>query len=86
MYQKVGVLRQCQELLISHEIKNKNNATNLIIKEGKIEYRKVYFQYQKSNALFYDKSIIINAKEKIGLVGFSGSGKTTFANLITRIY
>jgi ATP-binding cassette subfamily B protein len=36
--------------------------------------------------IFQNKSIIIQGKQKIGLVGFSGSGKTTFVNLITRLY
>jgi ATP-binding cassette subfamily B protein len=86
MYEKIGVVSQCQTLLVPHEIQDKENAVKLIIIEGKIEYKKVYFQYQKNKNLFYNKSICIKGKEKIGLVGFSGSGKTSFANLITRIY
>jgi ATP-binding cassette subfamily B protein len=86
MYEKIGVVSQCQTLLVPHEIQDKENAVKLIITEGKIEYKKVYFQYQKNKNLFYNKSICIKGKEKIGLVGFSGSGKTSFANLITRIY
>jgi ATP-binding cassette subfamily B protein len=86
MYEKFGVFKQSQELLTPHEIKDKKDAENLIIKQGKIEYKKVYFQYQLNTYLFSNKSIIIEGKQKVGLVGFSGSGKTTFANLITRIY
>lgn len=37
-------------------------------------------------AIFQNKSIVIPGKQKVGLVGFSGSGKTTFVNLITRLY
>ncbi len=37
-------------------------------------------------AIFQNKSILISGKQKVGLVGFSGSGKTTFVNLITRLY
>jgi ATP-binding cassette, subfamily B, bacterial len=35
---------------------------------------------------FKNKSITILPKEKVGLVGFSGSGKTTFAHLILRFF
>ena len=40
----------------------------------------------KKPGIFQNKSILIPGKQKIGLVGFSGSGKTTFVNLITRLY
>jgi len=86
MYEKLGMFTQCQKLLVGYDIKDKENEKALEIKEGKIEYKKVHFQYQKNKNLFYNKSMIIQGKEKIGLVGFSGSGKTSFANLITRIY
>jgi ATP-binding cassette subfamily B protein len=45
----------------------------------------VSFGYN-SQLLFENLSVEINSKEKIGLVGCSGSGKTTFCNLILRLY
>ena len=36
--------------------------------------------------VFNNKSIIIDAHQRVGLVGFSGSGKTTFASMIARLY
>src|SRR5262249_54103022 len=42
--------------------------------------------YMKGKSLFKDKSLLIQAGEKIGLVGFSGSGKTTFVHLILRYF
>ena len=36
--------------------------------------------------VFNEKSVKIAGKQKIGLVGSSGSGKSTFANLIIRLY
>lgn len=61
---------------------------DILISEGKIEFKNVYFQHNnsenKSESFFNDKNIIINARERIGLVGYSGAGKTTFANLILR--
>ncbi len=86
LYENLGIFTQCRKLLVGYDIKDKENAKDLEIKEGKIEYNQVHFQYQKSKNLFKNKSIIINGGTKIGLVGFSGSGKTSFANLITRIY
>ena len=31
-------------------------------------------------------SVVISSRSKVGLVGFSGSGKTSFTNLLTRLY
>jgi ATP-binding cassette subfamily B protein len=51
-----------------------------------IEFDQVCFNYQSSNALFVNQSIKIESGQKVGLVGFSGGGKTTFVNLILRLY
>lgn len=49
-------------------------------------FNKVHFRYKKASSIFTDKSIVINPGEKVGLVGFSGSGKSTFVNLILRFF
>jgi ABC-type multidrug transport system fused ATPase/permease subunit len=61
------------------------NAKPLKLKNGLIEFKNVTFNYSNNN-LFKNKTVTINSKEKVGLVGFSGSGKTSFVNLITRLY
>lgn len=66
------------------EILDSKNAKELIIKNGKIEFKKVCFQHSSSNFKFTSLSLTFNPKQKIGLVGFTGSGKTTFVNLLLR--
>jgi ATP-binding cassette subfamily B protein len=69
------------DLIDSHDSKN------IDISKGEIEFQNVDFAYQKSNKLiFHNLSIKIQAGKKIGLVGYSGSGKSTFINLILRLY
>lgn len=53
---------------------------------GNIIFKNVWFQYDGHPPLFKDKSININAGEKIAIVGHSGSGKSTFINLILGLY
>lgn len=73
-------------LVLNKEIKIKNTADkNLIISGGKIDFKNVSFSFEK-NVIFNDISLHIPAKQKVGLVGFSGSGKTTFINLLLRLY
>ena len=54
---------------------------------GRIEYRQVGFRYPVSNApVLDDVSFRIEPGETLALVGASGSGKTTAANLLPRFY
>ena len=53
----------------------------------KIEFQKVAFKYPgTSNYILKDCSFVINAGEKIGLIGTNGAGKSTILNLIFRFY
>ena len=54
---------------------------------GNIEYSHVHFAYSKSNdKALHDVSFSIKAGQTVALVGRSGSGKTTIANLLPRFY
>ena len=44
------------------------------------------FNIAAKNLLFQNNSVQIKAGQKVGLVGRSGSGKTTFVNLILRLF
>jgi ATP-binding cassette subfamily B protein len=82
-----GKIRQAlQVLLTSSCIQDKPNATSLVVYKGTISFNNVTFGYTKTEALFHQKTVHIAARQKIGLVGYSGSGKTTFINLIARLY
>lgn len=68
------------------EITDKANAKNLECTHGKIQFSNVKFHYKGTEPLFQNKSIDIDSGQKIGLVGYSGGGKSTFVNLIMRLY
>ena len=44
------------------------------------------FHYATGVSLFNDKSVVIAPGQKVGLVGYSGAGKSTFVNLILGVY
>lgn len=86
LFEQVGIFNQSLSLFYNHDILDKKDAKILSVSTPTIEFKNVTFQYQRNNNIFRNKSVKIEAFQKVGLVGFSGSGKTTFTNLITRLY
>jgi len=85
--QAVGKCKQSlNRLIVPQEIKDKKEAPNLVITKGKITFEGVKFHYKGTEPLFQNKSVMIEAGQKVGLVGYSGSGKSTFVNLILRLF
>ena len=80
------IIQALKDIFNGPEILDIPDAGMLQITKGKILFDKVKFHYKDTKALFHDKSIIIEPGQKVGLVGYSGSGKSTFVNLILRLY
>lgn len=85
--EELGMCKQALSIITQPiTIKDAREATPLIVTRGEIVFDKVHFHYLKEQRLFTDKSIVIRPGEKVGLVGVSGSGKSTFVNLILRFF
>jgi ATP-binding cassette subfamily B protein len=62
-------------------------APDLAVTAGRISFQDVTFQYAGHPTPLYNHlTLTIRAGERVGLVGHSGSGKTTFVKLIQRLY
>ena len=69
------------------EIADHPGARALERSRGHIELRGVGFKYPKSNEwILRDLNLIIEPGETVGIVGRTGSGKTTLAYLLPRLY
>ncbi len=66
-------------------IKNNENPVKKEI-EGNIEFSDVVFQYNDDKIILDNISFKIKQGQKVAIVGETGSGKTTIANLIARFY
>lgn len=70
----------------SHEIVDQPDAPALQVTRGEIEFDDVSFTYKEGLPVFENLSVTIAPKQQVGLVGFSGSGKSTFVNLMLRLF
>ncbi|AIF43904.1 ABC transporter ATP-binding protein [Virgibacillus sp. SK37] len=67
-------------------VKEKENAHRFKTMEGTIEFDKVRFAYNEKRIALHDISLEIKKGQTVALVGHTGSGKSTIANLISRFY
>ncbi len=89
MYQQGTVsLRRLNEIFeIQPEIKDEQADVSIDTLPGKLEIKNLSFQYQPNLPfIFKDLSISVPQGKTLAVVGKTGSGKTTFLELLTRVY
>src|SRR6185312_3769336 len=90
MLEFIKVVGTCNEALsfiqVPHEITNAADAAPLVVTHGEIKFQNLSFKYPSSNALLFNNlNVTIHPGERVGLVGYSGGGKSTFIKLILRL-
>lgn len=80
------IIQSLRTLKVIPEIEDNPDAKILKVTKGNITFDNVKFHYKGTDPLFENKSIEILSGQKVGLVGYSGSGKSTFVNLILRLF
>ena len=86
----VASSRRVKEVLNTEiDIQDREDANSaLCVNEGKIEFKNVNFKYHEESYDYILKNInlTINPGETVGIIGSTGSGKTTLVHLIPRLY
>ena len=75
-----------ETLAVTPEIVDAKDAKKLNIKKATISFKNVGFAYKSSRQIFDNLNVEIKGGEKVGLVGASGAGKSTFIKLLSRYF
>jgi ATP-binding cassette subfamily B multidrug efflux pump len=87
LFENIGIVHDGMAMLSAQqEVNDRNDAGALVARKGGIDFDAIRFHYGKGQGVIEDLSLAIKPGEKIGLVGRSGAGKTTLANLLLRFY
>jgi ATP-binding cassette, subfamily B, multidrug efflux pump len=91
LFEDFGVVKDGVDTIArDHSVRDEPNAKNLIVSRGKIEFETLHFNYGKpvedGREIISGLNLTIQPGEKVGLVGRSGAGKSTIANLLLRFY
>jgi ATP-binding cassette subfamily B protein len=83
----IGDLRSSIAFLYSPQIDvDHPNARSLRINRPQIEFKEVSFGYSEEEKVFKNLNLAIKPREKIGLVGYSGAGKSSLVNLLLKYF
>lgn len=83
----VAAARRIYEIIDQkNEVINDENAPSLKLTNATLEFKNISFVYPDGTQALKNLSAKIEGGRKVGLVGISGSGKTTFLNLIPRFF
>ena len=66
------------------EVVDREDAMEIDHFKGKIEFKHVWFAYEKDNWILKDVSFVVEPKQTVAFVGATGAGKTTILSLIVR--
>ena len=84
--EKLGSAKKSyDELNVELSVRDVENAPDLMVSHGKIEFKNVWFKYKRKWVL-RDFNLTIKPGERVGLVGPSGAGKSTLVHLLMRFY
>lgn len=84
---RASISRICEVLDEKSDITDPENPVTEV-KNGEIEFKNVYFNYngKKENSVLEDINFKIKSGETVGVIGGTGSAKSTLVQLIPRLY
>ena len=81
-----GGIRVFELLDTVSDVQDKPGAPEMPIIRGEVAFNHVTFEYLPNQPILKDIDLVIQPGETVALVGPTGAGKTTFVNLVARLY
>ena len=78
--------RLCEIMDAKPDVAEAENPVHLEECSGRVEFKNVDFSYEKNRKVIDDVSFSVEPGEALGIVGHTGAGKSTLANLLIRLY
>lgn len=86
-FRQLGVVAEgLQTISAPIDLVDRADASTLVLSEGQIEARDLTHHYGRQSGGLNGVSLIVKPGERVGLVGRSGAGKSTFVKLLLRFY
>lgn len=86
-YEHFGTIKEgLSKITRPIELTDAPGAQPIVVPKGEIVFDQLCFSYKSGRDVFDSLSLTIPAGQKVGLVGFSGAGKTTLCQLLLRNY
>jgi ATP-binding cassette subfamily B multidrug efflux pump len=92
LFENIGTVKDGIDTLSNPQsVRDAPDVTKLVVNHGAIDFNHVNFSYIKNgykdqSHIFHDLNLHIAAGEKVGIVGRSGAGKSTFVHLLLRFF
>ncbi|MBT8098996.1 MAG: ABC transporter ATP-binding protein/permease, partial [Gammaproteobacteria bacterium] len=87
LFESIGVVHDGMSMMSKrHAVTDRPTATKLVVPKGGIRFEDVTFHYGKESGVIAGLNLDVQPGERLGLVGRSGAGKTTIANILLRFY
>jgi ATP-binding cassette subfamily B multidrug efflux pump len=87
LFENIGTVQDgMASISTPRRVRDVEDAPPLIVKRGRVEFEHVSFSYPGGEQVFKDLDLTIDAGARVGIIGRSGAGKSTFVNLLLRFY
>lgn len=87
IFENIGTVQDGMKTIVQpRAVQDLPGARPLVVSQGRVQFDHVSFGYSPDQPVLDDLSLRIEPGERIGLVGASGAGKSTFVSLLLRMY